>query len=338
MDEELNYLQLTAEHAPNLVQLIRDCYGETYASDLFYAPELIAQNIHDGKLLSLVAMTAQGRMVGHVGILREDTNSSTADGITGMVLPEYRQHGVLGKISGLLWQHYLQAGIDGLQLYAVTTHTISQDKALANGCVEVGFLISDFPATMSAEGVADQKLGDSNPSLAMFLSFKPAPARTLYLPTDYAALAAPIYQRLKFPRDMISTVEASKDRFSDSVVAGDCYTVEDVRKQVSRLCLLTIATDWQQQTAAFRARAKAPGFNGWHIDIPLAQPAALSVITGLREEGWFFGGMIFERQQTDYLRMQFSYANINREALNIATDAAWAMVDFVLADRKLGLA
>ncbi|TNF34237.1 MAG: hypothetical protein EP312_06945 [Gammaproteobacteria bacterium] len=334
MADVLHYRRLMPDDAARLIALVRACYGDSYPMALFYDEAAIASKLRDGLLVSAVAETAGGDLIGHVGTMWEYAGAPTADAMTGMIRPEYQRRGVLAQLTATVGLFYPPV-LTGLQLYSVTTHTASQRNGLERGTVECGFLVPEFPSSMNAAGVINDPLGDRNPALAMYCPVQPPPARVVYTPSVYRDKLASLYERLHYPREIRTQsvpVPASVDAHTQ------CTSLEDPRKGVNRLVIHAMGEDWAQATQAFRQSVDASArTRGWYIDIPLHHPAAIALIERLRQEGWYFGCVLFERQQGDCLRMQYSHARIQREALQIASDTGWQWVDFVLADREATL-
>jgi len=331
MSAAVQYRRLLPEEAGRMVRLVKQCYGDSYPMSLFYDEARLSHALRDGLLVSAVAVDPAGELVGHVGTMWEYAGAPTADAMTGMIRPEYQRQGILAQLTAHIGFFY-PPQLTGLQLYSVTTHTASQRNGLERGTVECGFLIPEFPSSMNAAGVINDPLGDRNPALAMYCPVQPPPARVVYVSEVYRERLASLYERLHYPRE-IRTQSVPAHAPIDAHT--QCNSLEDPRKGVNRLVIHAMGEDWAQATRAFRQSVDASLLNrGWYMDIPLYHPLAIALIEQLRQEGWYFGCVLFERQQGDCLRMQYSRARIHREALRIASDTGWQWVDFVLADQR----
>ena len=94
----LAYRLLRAEEAPALRQFIVSLYGDSYPSDLFADTGLIGAAIASGQLYCSVAMDA-GVIVGHLASFVEYPGDHTADGVAGIVLPDYRGMNVMSSLA-----------------------------------------------------------------------------------------------------------------------------------------------------------------------------------------------------------------------------------------------
>jgi len=325
----IQYRRLQAHEAEKLIRLVQRCYGDSYPMSLFYDPEKLEQKLKSGLLISAVAEEeSSADLIGHVCTMWEYEKAPTADAMTGMILEEYQRQGILAKLTATLGTFYPPSGLTGLQLYAVTTHTASQRNGLERGTVECGFLLPEFPSTMDAKGVVNDPLGQCNPAVVMYRPLKIPPLRRCYVTPDYREMISVIYERMGYPRELVATCDSELEGKTE----GPFYS--DPRKGVDKLCLSKIGSDWDTYTSFLRSEATpSKPTKGWYIDVPLTQRGAIALTDQLRSEGWFFGAIIFERQEGDYLRMQYCKAQINRPALQIASDFGAEIADFVFEDR-----
>ena len=91
---ELTIRALRADEAPELVACVQRCYGDTYVDPGQYDSDAIARAIRDGRRHSLVAVTPDGAVVGHMGLTLRRIGDNTADAGLTLVDPEYRGRGL----------------------------------------------------------------------------------------------------------------------------------------------------------------------------------------------------------------------------------------------------
>src|SRR5512133_765704 len=86
------------EDAPGVARLFRQVYGEGYPIDIYYHPErLIEENAAD-RILSSVARTPDGEVVGHDALILLDPATRLYENAAGMVLPGFRGQGVFFRL------------------------------------------------------------------------------------------------------------------------------------------------------------------------------------------------------------------------------------------------
>ena len=268
-------------------------------------------------------------MIGHVGLYWDHLDNKTPDSVTAIVREDYQRQGILGTLTKKLGPLMPPRDIVGLHSYAVTTHTGSQKNGYQGGSCETGFLIPEFPASMTATGVDNTLNSERIPALALYTPIVEAPHRQCHALAQYHPLLQDIYQRTRSPR---TSVEHAGERFAP---ASEIITDIDQRKRIERVEITRIGEDWQTLTTPIRQRALEAG-SGWgfYIDIPMSQPAAVHVMRTLKSEGWIFGCVLFERNAGDYLRMQYCDARIDRAALQLLTNVANQLMHAVLDERE----
>ncbi len=122
---ELSVRKATAADVPGIINLVYNTYRYSYVKTLFYDTEELAEAISSGKVLSLIALTGNGTVIGHNAVLVE----SQLLGEVGMSMvdPEYRKTGIFVSLLSATMEALLQ-NHPKLLLYAraVTSHKHSQ--------------------------------------------------------------------------------------------------------------------------------------------------------------------------------------------------------------------
>ena len=122
MDIEIR--PLTATDAPQLVRCFERCYGSTYPNETFYDPESIVALLDTGKLKSVVAVCADGTIVGHTGLTLNNPDAGVAEAGNTVVDPEYRGAGILGEMGSALAQLCRSCGFAGYVHYPTAAHDV----------------------------------------------------------------------------------------------------------------------------------------------------------------------------------------------------------------------
>ncbi len=324
----ISYQKLRPEHAGQLVDLVLSCYGDSYSNSLLYEADTLGELIAQGQLISSVAFNDKAEMIGHVGLYWDHLDNKTPDSVTAIVREDYQRQGILGNLTKKLGPLMPARDIIGLHSYAVTTHTGSQKNGYQGGSCETGFLIPEFPASMTATGVNNTLNSERIPALSLYTPIVNAPHRQCHALAQYHPLLEDIYRRTRSPRHLLqgtAGIPAPRSNLTSEI---------DTRKAIERVEIHCIGEDWNPLTAPIRQRALGSG-SGWgfYIDIPMSQPAAVDIMRTLKSEGWVFGCVLFERNEGDYLRMQYCNAKIDRSALHLLTDVANRLMHTVLDER-----
>lgn len=126
--EKLQVQIAGAEHVPGIVELAYRNYGYSYSKDLFYYADRLQDAVADGRVVSYIALNADGRVVGQMAILRSPESADVAEYGALMVQPEYRRSmGLLHLIKAVARTTKDPAEAPAIgEANLVTTHTQSQ--------------------------------------------------------------------------------------------------------------------------------------------------------------------------------------------------------------------
>jgi len=320
---------MVEDDAEGLSRCVRVCYGDTYPARDFYDPDKLRAFMREGLLRSQIAVTQEGEVVGHVGIMLDAIGDVTADAVAGFVAPEYRGSDTMFRLGLNMYTVQHDLNLIGLQLYALMLHNITHKKVLAIGGVEAGFLPAHFPKSISPKGFerADDKR--RVPAMFMYVPLRPAPPRDVYLPERYADIIGNVYKQLKYARSLARRLKTQSQKsasFSIDKKSGLGIVQIKVRKA---------GDDLSESIARLNKQARREGYEIVYVDLPLCDPASAATIDGLRSLGFFYGGVVVERGGGDMLRMQsLINAQIAPNAELISSQSGRDILSFVMADAR----
>jgi|GEM_PF-1507111 len=325
----LIFRPMTEDDAEALSRCVRACYGDTYPARDFYDPCKLRNFIQQGLLRSQIAVTQEGEVVGHLGIMLDAIGDITADAVAGFVAPGYRGSDTMFRLG--VHMNIIQQNLHliGLQLYALMLHNITYRKTLAIGGVEAGLLPAHFPASTRPKGFerADEK--SRIPAMFMYVPLRPAPTRTVYVPERYIDIVTNLYGRLKYARLVKKTsVGRGKGLTSATIYRKSGMGIFQIRVQQA-------GDDLPGSIARFYKQARQEGYELIYVDLPLGDTVSTSSIDDLRSLGFFYGGVVVERGGGDALRMQgLIDATIAPDEKLISSQSGKDLLSFVLADAR----
>ena len=285
--------------AERLSRCVKDCYGDTYPVKDFYDPDKIRSLVRQGLMHSQIAVTGEGEVVGHLGIVLDGRDDITADAVAGFVSPDYRGSDTMFRLGLSLGVVQQKLNLVGVQLYALMLHSITHKKAIAVGGVESGMLPAHFPASTSPRGFERRGGGGRIPAMMIYVPLGSAPERTVYIPERYQDVISGLYGRLKYTRSIKNPVKSRAKQSAAVTVSSKSGmgTVQIKVKQTGQN-LLDKIEDLKEQ---FRK----DGTGVVYVDLPLCDSASAAAAESLRSAGFFYGGVVIERGGGDSLRMQY---------------------------------
>lgn len=142
-DEEIDIRELRPGEETALSKLFYFVYGYRYINESMYYPEKIRSLIEKGDLISIVAALPNGRLVGHVGLIRKSSSPLVYEAALGLVDPVAKSRGLFGKIFQRAMDKAKETSMHYCFFDFVTNHDYSQrlinkygncDMAIFVGC------------------------------------------------------------------------------------------------------------------------------------------------------------------------------------------------------------
>ena len=323
---------MTPDDVVGVARLFYRCYGYTVAyAPVVYEPERLAELVASGKHLGTVAVSPEGRIVGHVA--SEVQRPGAITGKIGLLAvdPGYRQHKLSMRIGFAHVMRLIELGFVGQYTEAVTVHLGSQKAALRGGGHEVGLLLAAQSNDLDFRGFdSDEKV---RKALMLFYgAFGKTPERTVYSPPTYREVVQRIYAEGNLPR----TVHADFERHPD-VADGPSRFRLMLRHEtgVGFVFVESYGADFLEGLQEQVRQLRLNRFELILVMLPLGDPATSYFGSGLQEIGLSFSGIYPEYDNGDVLVLQcLNNVEVKPEEINVASDMGTFLRDFVLADYR----
>lgn len=135
------------EDAEGIVRLFRSVCGENYPIRLFYDPAAIIAANQDGCYFSFVARSPSGQVIGVNHLFPSAPNPALYETGVGLVLKEYRNLGVNGRVLRFLYESFVpqKPHIEEVFGEAVCNHIFQQKFVSAHKFVETALEVALMP-------------------------------------------------------------------------------------------------------------------------------------------------------------------------------------------------
>lgn len=320
---------MTESDAEGLSRCVKNCYGDTYFAINFYNPGKIRTLLQQKLLHSQIAVTPDGEIVGHLGIMLDGEGDITADAVAGFVTPDHRGSDTMFRLGLNLSVVQQDLNLIGVQLYALMLHNITHKKTLGIGGVESGLLPAHFPASTSPKGFERKDRESRIPAMLLYVPLGSAPERIVYIPERYSDIVGDLYKKLKYTRSMerqSNAPEAKPSLISIHRKAG--MGIVQVRVHEA-------GHDLPPIISGLKHRFSQDDVEVMYVDLPLCDPVSAVAVDGLRPLGFFYGGVVVERGGGDALRMQcLINSRIAPDASVIASQSGRELLGFVMSDAR----
>jgi hypothetical protein len=314
------------EDAPGVARLFRQVYGDGYPIEIYYHPErLIEENIV-GRILSSVARTRAGEVVGHDALILLDPATRLYENAAGVVLPGFRGQGVFFRLmKHNIFDYAKRFDLQEILGEPVCNHLQLQKMCLQLDYRETGMEVDLMPAAaytqeQSAHGRVSVLLG--------YFLHKPVP-RTVFLPPVYRDELEYLYAGIGVERTFAET-NGKLPTEGDSQGKMDTFAFA----QVARTSIHRIGWDFEAFVMQLENEACDRGIEIFQVWLPLTSPFASAATDILRMHDYFIGGLLPGWLGGDGLLMQKVKCETDWGSIALYSEHAKKIADIVKSDQK----
>ena len=275
---------LRPEDAVGVTRLFRSVYGEGYPIRTYVEPDLLIEENRAQRILSSVARTARGDIVGHNAIFHSAPSDLIFESGSGLVHRSYRGEGIFQPMI-LHGQKRAAGELRAAAIWGepVLNHPFSQKTTRSvdwrTFAVEVDL--------MPAAAYTKEKSAPGRVSTLMdFHPLNPRP-HAVFLPPVYEGALKELYEQWPTTRTLhLSRAEP------EPAVSSRIETRVFAFAQVARVSIQGIGGDFEAGFAATEQDVLNQGCDVLQAWLPLSDPAVGWVADCLRGRGYFFGGLL----------------------------------------------
>ncbi len=313
------------QDAPGVAALFRSVYGEDYPVKVYYQPELLSRENAAGRVISSVARTPRGEVVGHSSLFNSAPNPRLYELGAGVVLSSYRN---TAKLLTRMMMHGPQVAADRFGLEAVfgdplCTHVYSQKI-----CHKLGWITHAMEVDLMPAGIygPDAQSGQRVSAAMDFLTVTPKPHKA-YLPPAYAQPLRFLYQGLDDQR-----VLAVADQAAPAGLATRIERHVYPYASLARLAVWEAGADLDMALAREEEAAAGQGARVIQLWLRLSCPWIGQTVETLRARGYFLGGLLPRWFDEDGLLMQRMGHRPHWDNINLLYDRSKAVLELVRED------
>ncbi len=322
-EQEYEVRPLRQDEALQVARLFWLTYGFSYKSEAFYRPEGLLDMVDRGTLVSYVAVTGDGEVVGHAALLRPEP-VPMAEMAMLVVSPAHRGRGLMERFTSSLTERAGELGLFGVSFNPVTSHTVSQKQTISSmGARPSGLDLAACPPRL----FKGMRLEETPPRRESYIHcFKyltpPTPA-TAYVPERHRGMVSAIYEHLGRVLTLPPAAETNgPGAYSVSFDRGLSKGVVRVTQADGR--------QWPEIRRAALDLLDLARAEVVHIDLPLAQAATSDLCEKAESAGFFFAGVWpHAAGDGDMLRLTRLAASLDLTLLRLHSDFSRELAGYV---------
>lgn len=304
-------------------------YGNTYFHEACYFPERMVAMNETGELASVVAVAADGEVVGHYALERPNLTRVAERGMA-VVSPAHRGRDLMTRMRTYIEEEAARLGLIGVWSVAVTKHTYSQKVNETFKSDVCGLMLAGGPASQQFRGLEEGRKRQRVSWVVYFTYVTPPERALVHVPARHRAIVERIYEGLEIDVEWHDEVQAPTGE-------GDIDVVFSRELENGTITVQQIGED----TVAEVRRATEDLFGVTGADVvclylPLADPSTPAVLDELESFGYFFCG-IGPAFVTDgdalMLQCLAPHLELDPAAIEVASPFAADLVDYCFADR-----
>jgi serine/threonine-protein kinase RsbW len=325
---EYEVRRLRPEEAIEVARCVYDSYGYSYAGEQAYQPERIAALNESGDLISAVAVTADGEVIGHSALVMHDELPPEV----AMAAPKRsaRGLGIATKLCAFLIDQLRLTGAGVLQARQVTVHPYTQRFCSKLGFLDCGFLLAHSPKSQSWRGM--DTVAQRNSDIVGVLILEPREPVTLFPPQRHAQIIERLLEQVHVPATLVHEPQSS----GSEVGAGDRHGQSVVHVAVSptrSLAEIHIAHYGTDVVEALRRELywlRREDVRVVELYVDLSIPVAAQLAPTLEDLGFMFTGVMPKTEGHHAMIMQFlNGVQVDYDELHVVSDMARELLAYI---------
>ena len=294
--EDVVVRRMLPKDAVEVSRCFYEVYGYDYGNDTVYEPTRLIEMNEQGLLLTIVASTPEGYVLGTEALERSSTDTLIYEAGMAAVRPEAQHFGVAGSMARYMGGILMKERIPGVWASCVTSHTYSQRTA-PPGCQACLLMPGNKPADHTLAVPQKQR----NTVLLLYKDLNTSPPRpTLFAPEKHKDICNQILEGFGW--------EPQWGQAQATQPEGTTEAVYDVNRLRGRAVgwATKYGADFVEGARAKHNFLRTRGFSAQYAFLPMTEPYTIQAVEMLESWGYFFNGIFPGTGHNDpYLSMTY---------------------------------
>lgn len=295
--QEWTVESFTPKDAQGVTDLFLGIYGREYPVRIYVEPDLLIEENRSGRVISSVAKTAKGDIVGHNALFNSAPCKKVFESGAGLVHADYRGgHGIFTRMA----THGLTKGRERPDVEQVFgepvcnhpfTQKLSHNLKFVTRAIEINLMPA---ATYAKEASATGRVT----TLLDFITLRPSPC-TVHVPKAYESIFPVFYENMDDERQFVLSVKPLSSQRSTTL---DTQVFDFA--QVARVAVKALGLDFPTVMQAEEERLLQQGIRVIQVWLSSGEPCVGEAVDRLRSSGYFFGGVLPRWFDSDGILME----------------------------------
>jgi len=336
------YRLMEPADAIEIAKCVYKTYGYTYRGEHIYYPERVVTMNQSGEMISAVAVTETGEVIGHCALSGQPGDLVMEVG-QAVVAPAHRRRGVMEELVGLLTNESHRRGLAGLFVTGVTVHPFSQRATYRYGFRESALLLAYLPRDAHFKKITRQGLPQRETVVYGYQPLHEDPCSRVYPPPHHRSILEQIYANLALDREFAYPEMSHLSIENGPSTSGPCpFSLSTKITSALRTARIEIAEygpGIQQEVRSKLGDLCYERIAVVYLNLPLGDPHTALFCQKFEELGFFFAGILPRPAKPvspegmncgDWLCLQYlNGARIDYDRLHIYSEFGQALVEYV---------
>ncbi|WP_028585026.1 GNAT family N-acetyltransferase [Desulfogranum mediterraneum] len=295
------------EDITGISRLFHKSYGYSYVNDVVYYPERLEKKIASGELISAVALSDSGQVVGHISLAQPFEGAQITEWGMAICDPLFRGQGVMSRLIEAIMEQANRSAYHGVFSHSVTNHGFTQKICKVHGFSDVALLVGYAGSELSFKKIHNT-LPQRETTIINFKPLKPGGEAELFSAEKHQEMIAALYGgigiRVSWRTAETSAGNKTRTELTDTVIPA---------LNIAEVVLGQVGSEAREQLIAVTRKLCIAGVDLIYLFIDLEDARAVSLIEELEQSGYFFGGIFpcYHHQHTLVMQyvnnLQFDY-------------------------------
>jgi hypothetical protein len=325
----LTYGIMRPEQAGSVSDCMFDTYRLTYLHESMYHPKRIAELNESGAMVSFVATTPDGTVVGHVAMSFAGEERDVPELGIGAVRRAWRGQHVARRLADLLIEEAAARGLYGIFAEAITVHPITQHLNVQLGMGTCGVRLATIPSDREFRGMKAQSPHRQS-SITMFRYFGTPSTTPLEVPARHRAMIARLFEWIGAPGRLDGSPPGALDAVRDERATTDITVRLNPATSVAQLHVTGLGRDLSERLREELRRLRESELRVIEATVDMTQPGAAEAAELLEDLGFLFTGVLPAGPKTDLATFEyFNGVIVDYDLMKIDSDETRDLVAYV---------
>ncbi len=299
-------------------------YGYSYTHENIYYPERVRDLNRAESMISLIAVTADNEITGHIALVIDEHDNNVAEGGIAFVKPSFRGQGCLGRLLDAMMNEAEKRKLTGIYGNATATHAFSQKGVHKYGMRDCALFLSKLPPA-EYKGIETAQ-GQRRSSMYCFKYLAKPEESVIYAPPQHKDMIQKIYANI----DVGPTFTDPAPNLAGTKPAGTDLSVSVDNFMAAKIELHTYGDTAAEELSRLLKKLCTDRLETIYLYLNLSDPATAMETEAFEKLGFFFCGIVPGSQGKDRLVLQYLNQQVfSYDDMQIASNLGRELLDYI---------